>query len=53
MEAERLHVVPLGDLREHDDSAECWCRPTIDDEGVCIHNSLDGRELTREKGIVQ
>lgn len=39
----RMHVIPRDDLRPHDDSAECWCRP-FDEDGVCVHNSLDRRE---------
>lgn len=44
------HVVPMNDLRDHEPSANCWCRPTLrDDEetdgDVYIHHSLDGREL--------
>lgn len=43
----RLHVIPLGDLREHSAACDCWCRPQADDEklDVWIHNSLDRREL--------
>jgi hypothetical protein len=37
------HVVPVDDLREHSVSG-CWCRPT-DDDGLTVHNSLDGREF--------
>jgi hypothetical protein len=36
------HVVPVDDLREHSVTG-CWCRPT-DDDGILVHNSLDGRE---------
>ena len=39
-----MHVVPKNDFVEHEDSLDCWCKPTVED-GVCIHNSLDGREL--------
>lgn len=42
------HVVPIGDLRSHDENSECWCRP-FDDEGVTVHNSMDRREQ-RENG---
>lgn len=43
---EYQHVYPVNDLRPHDtdNGAECWCKPTIEDD-VVIHNSLDGREL--------
>ncbi len=36
-------VYPINDLRQHS-LRDCWCRP-IDDEGVSVHNSLDGREI--------
>lgn len=39
-----LHVIPLGDLREHEVTENCWCKPTVDDLNVCKHNSLDQRE---------
>lgn len=47
-----LHVVPVGDLIEHDTDGECVCGPTDtpveDDEGairfMAVHHSLDGRE---------
>jgi hypothetical protein len=44
--AEYLHVVPMGDLREHECSCTCWCRPTEDEEtpGLWFHHALDGRE---------
>lgn len=52
IEEERLHVVPLNDLREHivDPAVECWCRPTMDEFGVVVHNSLDRRELYETDG---
>lgn len=41
---EMQHVYPVNDLREHITSGEkCWCNPTVDD-GVTIHNAMDGRE---------
>lgn len=45
------HVAPIGDLREHTLSADCWCKPVRDEEcsGVFVHNALDGRELV-ERG---
>jgi len=47
---EVIHVMPLGDLREHQASQQCWCHPELDDESglggnIWVHNSLDGREL--------
>jgi hypothetical protein len=44
--ADRLHILPLGDLRTHDRSPNCWCEPSIEEEGkLIIHNSADGREF--------
>lgn len=45
------HVVPLVDLREHEISERCWCRP-VDDEGIWVHNSMDRRELI-EQGLAR
>jgi hypothetical protein len=41
-----LHVVPMFDLREHESSWACWCKPTEDEEnpGLWVHHALDGRE---------
>lgn len=49
------HIVPVGDLREHDSLPSCWCKPTEDDEcpGVWLHHSMDQREHTIEQGMVQ
>lgn len=37
------HVTPVNDLRPHTVDSLCWCKP-FDDDGVTVHNSLDGRE---------
>jgi hypothetical protein len=37
------HVIPIDDLRPHEEAVTCWCHPT-DDEGVTVHHSLDQRE---------
>lgn len=43
-ELQAFHVYPLNDLREHEISDKpCWCKPRIED-GIVIHNSMDGRE---------
>jgi hypothetical protein len=41
------HVYPVHDLREHS-LHDCWCGP-FDDEGITVHNTLDGREF-HERG---
>jgi hypothetical protein len=40
------HVHPVNDLREHvvDPIKECWCSPTVTEEGIIVHNALDRRE---------
>lgn len=48
-----LHIIPLGDLREHSLTAACWCEPDLDEEGldnVLVHHALDGREAF-ERGL--
>ena len=47
-----IHVEPVGDLIEHEDSEECPCGPDIEcvpnphgpDGWLVTHHSLDGRE---------
>ncbi|WEF34870.1 hypothetical protein [Pseudoduganella chitinolytica] len=39
-----VHVMPLGDMHEHETSCDCWCGPQEDEYGVVVHNSFDGRE---------
>ena len=45
--ATRLHVVPVGDVRPHECSLLCWCKPTADaaEHRMIVHNSGDGREF--------
>lgn len=42
------HIIPGGDLREHDTTEACWCRPQLTDHPqaglVCQHKALDDRE---------
>ena len=44
------HVVPHEDLRDHENSSGCWCRPNSLEEhpDVFIHNSMDRREEYEE-----
>ncbi len=45
---DKYHAVPINDLRDHstDSDNPCWRRPREED-GVIVHNSIDGRESTR------
>lgn len=52
-----VHVLPIGDLRVHEETRDCWCRPDKVREPyeeaaiVVVHNALDGRELIEAHGI--
>ena len=42
------HLLPINDLKEHEDSTTCDCNPNVefheDGDMIVIHNSYDGRE---------
>lgn len=40
-----MHVIPRNDAVAHDSGPDCICDPDLRD-GVWVHHSLDGRELT-------
>lgn len=49
------HVLPIADLREHEQSRACWCQPRCEQQvdwhsALVIHNSMDGRELVEDAG---
>ena len=50
-----LHVIPIKDLREHQESQKCWCLPKVErvakDSRLIVHNSADGRELVEQHGV--
>ncbi len=53
-----FHILPIDDLRTHDETRECWCQPRVElaeiaetVNAVVIHNSADGRELVEEHGV--
>lgn len=41
-----FHIVPVGDLRDHEADPTCWCNPTEDedDPDIWVHHSMDRRE---------
>lgn len=44
-----VHVYPRNDFRPHEtDGKPCWCKPTANDDGVIVHNSMDRREEYEE-----
>lgn len=48
-----FHVLPVNDLKPHRDSRDCWCNPEERELGLLVHNSMDRREHTIEKGVTQ
>lgn len=48
-----FHVLPVNDLKPHRDRRDCWCLPVEKEPGVWVHNSMDRREHTVEKGVTQ
>jgi hypothetical protein len=51
-----VHVTPIDDLKEHEMSRDCWCKPLVqqepdDEHALVIHNAEDGRELVEEHGL--
>jgi protein-arginine kinase activator protein McsA len=44
---EKIHITPINDLKKHEDSVNCHCKPKteyINDTLLIIHNSYDKRE---------
>lgn len=49
-----IHVLPINDLREHQERRECWCLPRVDatsETAVITHHAADGRELVERHGL--
>lgn len=52
-----VHVLPIDDLRPHEETRDCWCHPDTQREPyeeagiVVVHHSLDGRELVERYGL--
>lgn len=45
---EAWHILPVDDLKEHEESAYCQCNPKIEEYRngrLIIHNAYDGREI--------
>jgi hypothetical protein len=40
-----VHVIPINDIDYHEQNEFCHCNPTINEDGVCVHNAFDGREV--------
>ena len=44
LEEQPYHIIPEKDFREHT-FKDCWCKPSMNTDGVIVHNSADGREF--------
>lgn len=44
-----FHILPINDLREHEEKSTCDCEPKSEilenGDVMIIHNSFDGREV--------
>lgn len=45
------HVIPKGDLVEHELTERCACNPMTDDAFICVHHSADKREQYKRQNI--
>lgn len=46
-----LHIIPINDLEEHEESSTCKCMPSVEivnAEIIVTHNSFDRRELIEQ-----
>lgn len=46
-----LHIIPLNDLKEHEESSICECSPKLiieNGEMLFVHNAYDNREIIEE-----
>jgi hypothetical protein len=46
-----INVLPLNDLKEHEEKSTCHCNPKVifeNGEMIIVHNSYDGREIIEE-----
>lgn len=49
-----IHVLPIRDLKDHDESRTCWCHPDVQRHGrihLVAHNAEDGRDLIERHGL--
>lgn len=51
MSDEPIHVTPVNDLRQHADSADCWCEPRIEDRFTLSPVDATGQEMEITGGI--
>lgn len=50
-ESRKYHIVPVGDLVEHEVNEDCVCSPTpkfVEGGMLFLHHSLDGREAREQ-----
>ena len=45
------HIIPVGDLKEHEELSTCHCDPKVIVDGdsiIVVHGAYDGREAIEE-----
>lgn len=54
LEDHSVHVVPNNDLKEHDLTALCSCRPSLEelDHKLIVHHAFDWREYNEPEAII-
>lgn len=50
MTTKRLHIIPLGDIEDHESRMGCWCCPLDNHDGTVTHNAKDCREQMERAG---
>ena len=50
-----IHIIPIGDLKEHTEQSTCECMPSaevVNGETIIIHYSYDGREYSESERVL-
>jgi hypothetical protein len=50
-----IHIIPLNDFKEHQESESCWCNPTLTEglDNCYTHNPADGRNFLEDLILVR
>ena len=46
-----IHILPVGDIKPHEESTTCHCQPKVimeSGEMIVVHSAFDGREALEE-----
>ena len=48
---DRIHIIPIDDIIEHETSKDCPCQPSIDIDDydvIFMHHAFDNREIIED-----